>query len=143
LSFLQYLPLKSSKFGIKTFELCESTTGYLWSFLVYTGKDTVINSPLISSETPKTAAIVLKLLEPLVGKGFTLWMGNFYNSLDLALHLKFKNSTDCVGTMKITRKNVPKEVKDAKLKKLALWSCPCVQMIRQNQCCDDIIIPEC
>jgi hypothetical protein len=42
LSFLQYLPLKASKFGIKTFELCESSTGYLRSFLVYTGKDTTI-----------------------------------------------------------------------------------------------------
>jgi len=38
LSIKQYLPLKASKFGIKTFELCESTTGYLWCFLVYTGK---------------------------------------------------------------------------------------------------------
>ena len=29
LSFVQYLPLKASKFGIKTFKLCESDTGYL------------------------------------------------------------------------------------------------------------------
>ena len=29
LSIRQYLPLKASKFGIKTFELCESRTGYL------------------------------------------------------------------------------------------------------------------
>ena len=72
LSFLQYLPLKSSKFGIKSFELCKSIIGYIWSFSVYTGKATVINSPLIYSKTPKTAAIVLKLLEPVVGKGFTL-----------------------------------------------------------------------
>ena len=97
------------------------------SFSVYTGKNTVINSPLFSSETHKTAAIVLKLLEALVGKGFTLWRDNYYNSPDLALHLKLKHSTDCVGTMKITRKNIPKEVKDAKLKKrrnycYAIWS---------------------
>ena len=44
-------------------------------------------------------------------------MDNYYNSLDLALCLKLKDSIDCVGTMKITRKNVPKEVKDAKFKK--------------------------
>jgi hypothetical protein len=30
LPFRIYLPLKSSKFGIITFELCESNTGYLW-----------------------------------------------------------------------------------------------------------------
>jgi hypothetical protein len=45
LSFGQHIPLKASKFGIKTFELCESTTGYLWSFTVYTGKETEIDSP--------------------------------------------------------------------------------------------------
>jgi hypothetical protein len=117
LSFLQYLPLKASKFGIKTFELCESSTGYLWSFLVYTGKDTTLESQLISPQTLKTSAIVLKLLEPLVGKGFTLWMDNFYNSPDLALELKLKHATDCVGTLRINRKNVPKEIKEKKLKK--------------------------
>jgi hypothetical protein len=46
LSFKQYLPLTASKSGIKTYELCDSTTGYLWSFLVYTGKDTEVDSPL-------------------------------------------------------------------------------------------------
>jgi hypothetical protein len=42
LSFKQYLPLKSSQFAIKTSELCESNSGYLWSFRVYTGKDTIL-----------------------------------------------------------------------------------------------------
>jgi hypothetical protein len=45
LSFKQYVPLKASKFGIKTYELCDSTTGYLWSFLVYTGKKTNLTPP--------------------------------------------------------------------------------------------------
>jgi hypothetical protein len=117
LSFRQYLPLKASKFGIKTFELCESITGYLWCFLVYTGKNTVLESSLITPETPKTAAIVLKLLEPLLGHAHTLWIDKFYNSPELAQQLKIKFSTDCVGTLKLNRKNVPKEVKDKKLKK--------------------------
>jgi len=42
LSIMQYLPLKASKIGIKTFETCESRTGHLWYFLVYTGKNTVL-----------------------------------------------------------------------------------------------------
>ena len=53
----------------------------------------------------------------LVGNGFTLWMDNYYKSPDLALHLKSKHSTDCVGTMKLTKKNISKEVKDRKLGK--------------------------
>jgi hypothetical protein len=53
LSFNQYLPLKASKFGIKTYELCDTITGYLWSFLVYAGKDTELDSPLITADTTK------------------------------------------------------------------------------------------
>jgi hypothetical protein len=45
------------KFGIKTYELCDATTRYLWSFLVYAGKGTKID--------PQTD-IVLKLVEPLL-----------------------------------------------------------------------------
>jgi len=40
-TFFQTIPLKSSKFGIKSYELCESSSGYLWSFIIYTGKDSV------------------------------------------------------------------------------------------------------
>jgi len=116
LSIRQYLPLKSSKSGIKTFKLCKSRTGYLWCFLVYTGKNTVLQSSLITPDTPKTAAVVLELLEPLFGRGRTLWIENFFSSPELARKLKIKHSTDCVGTLKLNRKNIPKEVKDKKLK---------------------------
>ena len=29
-----YLPLKFAKFGIKSYEVCESSTGYLWQFIM-------------------------------------------------------------------------------------------------------------
>jgi len=82
--FRQYIPLKSSKFGIKSYELCESSSGYLWSFIIYTGKDTVFQTAFISGDTNKTAAILLSLVEPLLKKGRTLWMDNFCNSPALA-----------------------------------------------------------
>jgi hypothetical protein len=44
-SFKQYMPLKSSKFVIKTYELCDAKTGYLWSFLVYTSKEMKLDPP--------------------------------------------------------------------------------------------------
>ena len=44
-------------------------------------------------------------------------MESFYNSPELARQLKIEHSTDCVGTLKLNRKNVPKEVNDKKLKK--------------------------
>jgi len=77
----------------------------------------VLQSSLITPDTPKTAAVVLELLEPLLGRGHTLWIDNFFSSPELARKLQIEHSTDCVGTLKLNRRNVPKEVKDKKLEK--------------------------
>jgi hypothetical protein len=44
----------------------------------------------LSAETNKMAAIVVKLTENLLGPGYTVWMDNFYNSLELARFLMSK-----------------------------------------------------
>jgi len=64
----------------------------------------------------KTAAIVLSLVEPLLEKGRTFWMDNFYISPALAKRLKTLQ-TDCVGTLRLSRKDFPQRVKEKKLKK--------------------------
>jgi hypothetical protein len=64
----------------------------------------------ITRNTPKTTTIVMKLIEPLLSKGFTVWMDNYYNSPDLAHFLK-RHNTDCIGTLRLNRKNIPQEVK--------------------------------
>ena len=69
----------------------------------------VLQLSLITPDTPKTAAVVLELLEPLFGRGHMLWIDNFFSSPELARKLKIKCSTDCVGTLKLNRKNVPKK----------------------------------
>jgi len=115
-SFRQYIPLKSFKFGIKSYELCESSSGYLWAFIIYTGKDTVFQTAFISGDTNKTAEIVLSLVEPLLKKGRMLWMDNFYNSPALIQRLRTLK-TECVGTLRLSRKDVPQRVKEKKLKK--------------------------
>ena len=84
---------------------------------IRTGKNTVLQSSLITPDTPKTAAVVLELLEPMFGCGHALWIDNFFSSPELARKLKIEHSTDCVGKLKLNRKNVPKEVKDKKLEK--------------------------
>ena len=68
-------------------------------------------------ETPETAVVVVKLPETLLSHGHTLWMDNFYNSPELARQLKIEHSTACVGTLKLKRKNIPKEGNEKKLKK--------------------------
>jgi hypothetical protein len=54
LSFKQYMPLKASKFGIKTCTSCDTTTTYLQSFLLYTNNNIKLASTLIRADTNKT-----------------------------------------------------------------------------------------
>ena len=79
----------------------ESSSGYLWSFIIYTGKDTVFQTAFISGDINKTRAIFLSLVEPLLEKGRTLWMDNFYNSPALDQRLKILK-TDCVGSLRLS-----------------------------------------
>ena len=76
LSFRQYIPSKAHKYGIKFYELC-SSDGFLLNFLIYKGKGTVID------ENGVTFGIVTKLMKNYLGKGHTLYMDNFYNSIQL------------------------------------------------------------
>jgi hypothetical protein len=70
-----------------------SSSGYVWSFLVYTGKGLELTNQFVTTEANKTAAIVLRLLENLLGRGDTVWMDSFYNSPDLARFLSPKRQT--------------------------------------------------
>ena len=45
LVFRQHIPNKRSRFGIKLYALCESTTGYMHRFRVYTGKEDPVTEP--------------------------------------------------------------------------------------------------
>jgi len=76
----------------------------------------VFQTAFISGDTNKTVTIVMSLVEPLLKKGRTLWMDNFYNSPALAQRVKTLK-TDCVGTLCLSRKYVPQRVKEKKLKK--------------------------
>jgi hypothetical protein len=74
----------------KTIKLCELSTGYLWSFLVYTGVKTELWSSLTDPSKNKTPAMALNITEPLLHSGHTLQMANYFNSPDLAQFLKTK-----------------------------------------------------
>jgi len=66
LSFRRYLPLKPSEFGLKTFGLSESLSGYLRTCIFYTGKanhfgPTPFSPPPKKTKTPKATEILIKL----------------------------------------------------------------------------------
>jgi len=93
LNFKQYIPNKRAKFGIKIFSLCDNS-GYLWNSEVYTGKNKVLTRNTISAELEalvgKSGAVVLRLIQPLLGKGYRLFTDNWYTSLNLFTTEKLK-----------------------------------------------------
>jgi hypothetical protein len=86
--------------------------------------------PRSQSTLTKQPVIVLKLVEPLLKQGQTVWMDNFYNSPCLAKILKTVHKTDRVSKLKLNRKNVKKKSERHETVKrwnnsAALWSCFC------------------
>lgn len=108
LSFLQYVPGKRHKYGIKLFKLCIAE-GYTYAVKVYGGKEQ-------PSEKSLASRVVMELMQPLLNTGRTLFTDNFYTSVELAHELN-RNNTHLVGTLRAKRKHNPKAVIDAKLKR--------------------------
>ena len=110
LIFRLYIKNKKRKYGVKFYELCESSGLILRSF-IYSG----LPYPDIH-DLGQTGAIVLKLMEDFLGKGYTVFADNYYNSVKLTSFMS-KNQTFICGTLRSDRKGNPKEVASKKLKK--------------------------
>ncbi|XP_022831836.1 uncharacterized protein LOC111360197 [Spodoptera litura] len=90
----------------EAYEVCECQTGYLWRFDVRTEYDTCsLEAQRATGGLIPTA--ILKLLDGLENKGYTVWMDK--NSPSLARILKSKGF-DCVGKLKIGDQYVPGEI---------------------------------
>lgn len=109
LGWIQYMPLKRSRFGIKTFMLCESKTGYIFSSIIYTGKGTKLDSEY--AHLGMSGQVVMSLMKPLLGKGYCLVTDNYYTSPLLADELVQQYSTDIYGTVRAIRKDLPLDFK--------------------------------
>ena len=114
LGYRQYNPNKPNKFHVKIFEVCDSETGYVSAFEIYTGKNHTM--PRLPEGTfahcNKTAKVVLSLLNSadLLNKGRRVYMDNFYTSVDLYENLMFLDTLAC-GTVNLNRKYLPKSLK--------------------------------
>ncbi|GBN92992.1 PiggyBac transposable element-derived protein 4 [Araneus ventricosus] len=105
---------KRARFGIKFYQLCESSSGYIWNSLIYTGKDMPLwnESPNYKS----TTNIVMTLSEDLLDKGYCVTLDNFYTSPEFA-ELLLSHRTDVYGTLRPNRISVHEEIKKGTLKK--------------------------
>lgn len=106
--FMQYIPGKRHKYGMKLFKLCDDD-GYTHDLIIYEGKKAVRQDNMATN-------VVMKLCQPYLGVGRSVVTDNFYTSIDLAEKL-LENNTHLIGTLRKNRKGLPKEVIEEKLKR--------------------------
>ena len=138
--FKQYIMNKPTKWGFKLWVLADSSTGYNWDMVVYTGKrkdgwdDFSVNESSferlpsdISRSYPDSndpdpdarqnlmlqlgARVVLKLTMPLVNRGYILFVDNFYTSVPLFMYLS-SVGINAVGTIRENTTGFPVELKN-------------------------------
>lgn len=100
LSFLQYLPMKPTKWGVKVWVCAEAETGYIYNFDVYTGKSGK------KSEHGLAYDVVMGLMEDLLESGRVLYTDNFYSSLILFEEL-YSRGIYASGTCRTNKKQFP------------------------------------
>lgn len=103
ISFLQYLPNKPTKFGIKILVNSEAKTGYVLAFQVYTGK---VSLDKEAGGKGVDHRVVMELLSSYFGKKHWVFVDNFYSIPTLFIDL-LKCDTYATGTVKPTRKGFP------------------------------------
>ncbi|KFM71767.1 PiggyBac transposable element-derived protein 4, partial [Stegodyphus mimosarum] len=81
--FRQYMPKKTSKYGIKIFTLVDSRVFYTWNMEIYAGKQP--NGPFKIDCSLK--AIVMRLMTPLFNSGRNLTTDSWYTGYELAQEL--------------------------------------------------------
>ena len=108
ISFLQYMPKKPRKFGVKLWALCETTSGYCLCFQLYKGKSDT------GQEHGLAYRVVMDLMDGYTNNNHHLYVDNFYTSPKLLLDLEAK-STFCCGTVRIDHGQFSQQFKTAKL----------------------------
>ena len=109
--FRQFLPIKPGRFGIKTFTLAESTSGYLLNSKIYTGKE----GNAVQKDLGRKA--VMSVIEPYLDMGYYVFMDNYYTSVTLFEELEERKTLAC-GTVRSNRQGLPKEICGVKEKKV-------------------------
>ncbi|GFY56543.1 piggyBac transposable element-derived protein 4 [Trichonephila inaurata madagascariensis] len=70
LGWRQYMPKKRSHFGVKSYLLCESSSGCIWSQIIYTGKGTLFDHKY--KNLPQSIQVVISVIKPLLRQGYSL-----------------------------------------------------------------------
>lgn len=101
-NFIQYIPNKLAKYGIKIFALCDAKTFFTSNIEVYCGKQP--DGPFHASNKPLD--IVERLVLPFADSNRNLTTDNWYTCYPLGLSLLKKGIT-IVGTLRKDKREIP------------------------------------
>ena len=101
LSIKQCIKDKPIKWGLNTFLLCESKTGYIVNVEVYTGK---VDSSDLPAELGVTGSLVAQLCKSFEQGNHCIFTDHFYTSVTVTKYLLTKQGTQLCGTALLIKK---------------------------------------
>ncbi|XP_005091357.1 piggyBac transposable element-derived protein 4 [Aplysia californica] len=110
--FKQFNASKPSKYHIKTFGLCDSSTGYVMNILTYFGANTSYDP-----EADADSGAAVKIFDTLltcVDRGHKIYADRYYTTRALVDHL-LKKRHHYTGTLMLNRKSFPPQLKNLSL----------------------------
>ena len=105
----QCMPKKPVKWGIKATRLSfDSSNGYLFNVLLYSGAETLDEANPLFSTLPQPARVVIHLLEPYLHRGHHVFTDLYYSSINIPLAKTLHdNQTAFTGTSVRDRMDLP------------------------------------
>jgi hypothetical protein len=103
----QYMPKKPVKWGYKCWCICDAWNGYMYNLDIYQGASGILD------EAGLGATVVQRMVEPLYGCNYHVYIEYFFSSIVLANKLK-ERRTLMIGTVRTNRRGWPQEMKGAK-----------------------------
>jgi hypothetical protein len=117
--FIQFMPNKPDKFGIKFWLLCDVKSKYVCNGYPYLGKQDLRDEGDFLGES-----VIKKLTQPYLNKGYHVTADNYFSSRKAALYL-LENKTSFLGTLKGNKREIPilyDSKQNIKNNKLTLYS---------------------
>lgn len=109
--FLQYMPSKPDKYGLKIFWICEASTSYPLKGIPYLGKGTTFTREATNDSVG--CDIVKNLTKDFVDSGRNITCDNFFTDLNLAEEL-LKRKLSVVGTIRRNKRFLPPKFQSKK-----------------------------
>ena len=114
LSIKQYIKDKSIKWGLKTFLLCESKTGYIMNAEVYTVN---VDNSNLPAGLGVTGSLVARPCKPFEQRNHCIFTDRFYTPVTVGEYLLDKQGTGLCDTALPNRKKFPKEIINKKMER--------------------------